>query len=276
LQLIYGMIREAILERFGRKVAAIIVYGSITRPEDFAGNVSDIDVAVITNERIPVKERLDLFSDMRFQLDAVFLTKEQLFELASEGYPLIHYLKDGRLIYGDEKLLDSVNPTVTEKTLDILKRASIAAVGSAVESYLMGIYNDAVSHLYHALRYAVRWRIAEKKKHIPISNKDVYEALRELDDGGSVKTIFTKLIESRRGEVDSFKCRSLIEETVQGLANLHGFSRVTPWLEVERKLAQLKTYAALCEVKPIVNNDKLVWQLKLYDATNNKHMQLEV
>jgi len=274
---IYDLVRRAVTTRFGEKVVAIIVYGSVTRPEDFAGNVSDVDVAIITSEGIPIKDRLDLFSDFGFHVDAVFLTEEQLMELAEEGYPLAYYIaKDGFVIYGDGGVVENLDFRVTEKTLNILKKSSIAAMGLGVESYLMGMYNDAVSHLYHAVRYAVRWKAVEKKGRIPISNREVYVSVRELGLEDIIGETFIELAESRKEKVDSSKCKVLIGKTVKALAAIHQFEKTTSWPVVENELIKLKSKASLVEVRPVVKEKKLTWLIKAFDVVENKLLELEV
>ena len=277
MQMIYDIVRNRLLARFGENIVAIIAYGSVTRPDDFAGNVSDVDIAVITKERVPARERLDLFSDLEFHVDAVFLTREQLIELSEEGYPLAYYIiEDGRVIYGNRSIIEELNFKVTEKTLDVLKKSSIAALGLGIESYLLGMYNDSVSHLYHAVRHAVRWRTAESKGRIPVSNVEVYNSIRELELGDKVGQTFAELVEARRSGLDSFKCRELIEKTVEALAAIHKFEETSPWARAERELVKLKSRASLVEVKPIIKEKKLVWSIKVFDAVKDGLLELEV
>ena len=277
MQIIYDLVRSRLLARFGENIIAIIAYGSVTRPDDFAGNVSDVDVAVITKEIIPARDRLDLFLDLSFHVDAVFLTKEQLAELSIEGYPLAYYIiEDGRVIYGDVKVIEDLNFRVTEKTLDILKKSSIAALGLGVESYLMGMYNDSASHLYHAIRHAVRWRAAENKGRIPISNVEIYNSIKELELGEIIGKTFMELVEARRSELNSVKCRTLIEKTVKALADIHGFERISSWSKAENELIKLKSRASLVEVKPVIKENKLKWLIKVFDTLKDRLLEFEV
>jgi len=277
LQIVYDLVRSRLLARFGENIIAIIAYGSVTRPDDFAGNVSDVDVAVITKEIIPARDRLDLFLDLSFHVDAVFLTKEQLAELSIEGYPLAYYIiEDGRVIYGDVKVIEDLNFRVTEKTLDILKKSSIAALGLGVESYLMGMYNDSASHLYHAIRHAVRWRAAENKGRIPISNVEIYNSIKELELGEIIGKTFMELVEARRSELNSVKCRTLIEKTVKALADIHGFERISSWSKAENELIKLKSRASLVEVKPVIKENKLKWSIKVFDTLKDRLLEFEV
>lgn len=277
MQIVYDLVRSRLLARFGENIIAIIAYGSVTRPDDFAGNVSDVDVAVITKEIIPARDRLDLFLDLSFHVDAVFLTKEQLAELSIEGYPLAYYIiEDGRVIYGDVKVIEDLNFRVTEKTLDILKKSSIAALGLGVESYLMGMYNDSASHLYHAIRHAVRWRAAENKGRIPISNVEIYNSIKELELGEIIGKTFMELVEARRSELNSVKCRTLIEKTVKALADIHGFERISSWSKAENELIKLKSRASLVEVKPVIKENKLKWSIKVFDTLKDRLLEFEV
>lgn len=277
MQIVYDLVRSRLLARFGENIIAIIAYGSVTRPDDFAGNVSDVDVAVITKEIIPARDRLDLFLDLSFHVDAVFLTKEQLAELSIEGYPLAYYIiEDGRVIYGDVKVIEDLNFRVTEKTLDILKKSSIAALGLGVESYLMGMYNDSASHLYHAIRHAVRWRAAENKGRIPISNVEIYNSIKELELGEIIGKTFMELVEARRSELNSVKCRTLIEKTVKALADIHGFERISSWSKAENELIKLKSRASLVEVKPVIKENKLKWLIKVFDTLKDRLLEFEV
>jgi len=205
------------------------------------------------------------------------LTKEQLAELSIEGYPLAYYIiEDGRVIYGDVKVIEDLNFRVTEKTLDILKKSSIAALGLGVESYLMGMYNDSASHLYHAIRHAVRWRAAENKGRIPISNVEIYNSIKELELGEIIGKTFMELVEARRSELNSVKCRTLIEKTVKALADIHGFERISSWSKAENELIKLKSRASLVEVKPVIKENKLKWLIKVFDTLKDRLLEFEV
>lgn len=274
MQLVYELVRKAILEKLGDKVDAIVVYGSVNRPEDFAANVSDVDVAVVTRERVSTEEKIGVYEDSELRLDVVFLTGEQLEELAREGYPVAHYIvRDGVVVYGDSALLEGLRPAVTERTVHMLRKYGIASLGSAIELYLMGFMEESVSNLHRALRHAIRWRTAREKGEVPIGNREIAEASLELGLDESVLETFYGLAEARKERVGSHECKRMIERTLEALCGAGLFERATPWSRVEE---EMRKCGRVLRISPSLKGTRLLWKLTTYDEESKEYSTIEL
>ena len=274
MRLVYELVRKAILDKLRDKVDAIVVYGSVNRPEDFAASVSDIDVAVVTREKVSTEEKIGIYGDSELRLDVVFLTEEQLEELAREGYPIAHYIaRDGVVVYGSSALLERLRPAVTERTVRMLKKYSIASLASAVELYLMGLAEESVSNLHKALRHAIRWRAARERGEVPIGNGEIAEASLELGLDRTVLETFSELAEARKGKVEGRECKEMIERTLEALRVVGLFERATPWSMVEE---EMRKSGRVLGVRPSLEGTRLLWKLTVYDEESGDYSTIEL
>jgi len=199
-------------------VRSVVVFGSAARPEDFVEGVSDVDVLVLAAGE-PRERHCTLELGEGLRVEVVVLKPEELVKLAEEGDPLAFMVKRGVVIADDGTFASlRLEPRVTERTVSVLRRSAVVALGLALENLLRGDPLRAVHHAYHAVRHAVRYRAALERGCVPISDREVSEA------GGGAAEAFNALASLRRGKrVDRLgaeRALQLAAETVAALLGL--------------------------------------------------------
>lgn len=172
-------IQSALLSMLGDRLAGVVLFGSAARREDFTP-LSDINVAVITNGKVPPEERVAIAEALGTDFSVVVLSVEELKQLASDGEFLAHeILRGGRILYADTSLYEALNfsPPVTSRTREFLERHALACVGLSLENYFAGRFHYALNYAYRGLRSAARC-VSARDGELCFSDSEVAEALR--------------------------------------------------------------------------------------------------
>jgi predicted nucleotidyltransferase len=198
-------------------VRSVVVFGSAARPEDFVEGVSDVDVLVLAAGE-PRERHCTLELGEGLRVEAVVLKPEELVKLAEEGDPLAFMVERGVVVADDGTFASlRLEPRVTERTVSVLRRSAVVALGLALENLLRGEPLRAVHHAYHAVRHAVRYRTALERGCVPISDREVSEA------GGDAAEAFNALASARRGKrVDRLGAELALQLAAETVAALLG------------------------------------------------------
>ena len=212
LEWVYRRLRELPgMLKGAEDVRSVVVFGSAARPEDFVEGVSDVDVLVLVAGE-PRRRHYTLELEGQ-RVDVVVLRAEELVRLAEEGDPLAFMVKRGLALVDDGTFSAlKLEPRVTERTLDTLRRSALAALGLALENLLKGASLRAVHHAYHAVRHAARYKAALTSGYVPISDKEVSST------GGATAQAFITLASMRRRQVSQQEAEQALELAVAAVA----------------------------------------------------------
>jgi predicted nucleotidyltransferase len=208
-------------------VREVIIFGSAARPGDFVPGLSDVDVLVVT-EGAPRRRSLRFYHEIgsyEVRVEATLYSVDEIERLAEEGSTLIHMLRYSIQVYvrGDS-VVARLKPRITDHTLQVLRRSTLAALGLALQAYFYGEYRRSVHHTYHSIRHLIRYEVAREGKQIPISDGELLEVV-----GADTKDLVLELIELRRadpGEEEALKYMVKVLERVASRLKL-----VAPSLE---------------------------------------------
>jgi len=119
-------------------VRSIVVFGSAARPEDFVEGVSDVDVLVLAAGE-PRERHCTLELGEGLRVEVVVLKPEELVKLAEEGDPLAFMVERGVVVADDGTFASlRLEPRVTGRTVSVLRRSAVVALGLALENLLRG------------------------------------------------------------------------------------------------------------------------------------------
>jgi len=212
LEQVHELLRELprLLEG-AEDVRSVIVFGSAARPEDFVEGVSDVDVLVLVAGE--PRERHYTLELEGQRVDIVVLRAEELARLAEEGDPLAFMVERGLVLVNDGTFSRlELKPRVTERTVSVLRRSAVVALGLALENLLRGNPLRAVHHAYHAVRHAVRCKAALASGYVPISDREVSST------GCGAAQAFTTLASMRRRQVSRQEAEQALELAVAAVA----------------------------------------------------------
>uniref|UniRef100_A0A2U9IGP5 Polymerase nucleotidyl transferase domain-containing protein n=2 Tax=Acidianus brierleyi TaxID=41673 RepID=A0A2U9IGP5_9CREN len=159
-----------IAELCGR-VKSIGYFGSYTR-EDYIEGVSDINVFAITEDKSLL---IELASN---DFSPVVLSENDLQKICSEGEPLCYYI-----IFDSKVVCGSINATFikTQKTCERLKKQIVSFLQMSIEGFFRGDQISSLSNAYKSFRSLIQWKYCLTHDMIPLSNKDLDNACKELN-----------------------------------------------------------------------------------------------
>ncbi len=229
-----------------KDVKAVIVFGSAARPKDFVPSVSDIDVLVVTSS-VPESRRRHSMIDSRVEL--IFYSLDEVLEMAERGDPLIFMLKYSKVIYDEARLMPTLKPKITDRTLKILRRSIFAALGLAFQEYFYQDYTRAVHYTYHSLRHLVRYEVALSMdpSRFPVSDEEILEASPE-----DMRDLIARAIEVRRRDAEKQEAREILRESMSHIASELGLKSPNAEDILGRFPSENLTYANVCEEGGIV------------------------
>ncbi|RLE59226.1 MAG: hypothetical protein DRJ32_05035 [Thermoprotei archaeon] len=255
------LLKNRLSKALGIDLVSIVIFGSATRSDDFTSGLSEIDVAVITLRKIRVHERMNILKD--FRVNAVFLTLEEFLYLLKEGFPLIYFiLHDSHVLY-DRGFISKHKGKfkITKKTKEYLHRAGLSNLSMAVESYFRGMYRESLNSLYRAVRHAIRHMCCERMGVIPVSNAEIVEKSRELFPDMLVSSIFVDLVRVRGFTPSRNYCREHIENVLKVFSEMYRVSYVS----IDAIEEILRGKRVLKRIDAIIENEKLIWRVKLME-----------
>ncbi|HDH07320.1 MAG TPA: nucleotidyltransferase domain-containing protein, partial [Thermoproteales archaeon] len=146
----YEGIVELLKKRMSEDLHSIILFGSATRPEDFAPGYSTIDLLILVKRKIPVIDRMKMIRELAGKANLIFLTPREFMVLAEDQHPLVLLsIKDSKVLVDDGTFTElSKNVRVGEKALKYFKSFSYTYLSLALESLLRGNYLDTPHYLY--------------------------------------------------------------------------------------------------------------------------------
>ena len=228
-------------------VKSAVLFGSVTRPQDFVVGVSDIDLLVVTSRK-PSRRYYNSRADDT-EINAVVMSGEELKEAFERGDPLALMVYRSRRVLEDDGTFASIaasKPEVTKHTLRVLRRSVLAALGLALEAYLLGSYRKAVSHAYHSLRHLARYKASlggVDADGFPLSDAEVEECL-----AGRARGLFAELAAlRRRRDVSREACLRVLSETIK-VASLELGLKAPSLLAVERAIGRRANVVVVREV----------------------------
>lgn len=199
-----------------REVKSIVVFGSAARPEDFVPNVSDIDVLVVT----AVKPSERFYYELEicgYRVNISTFDFDGLKRVFEVGDPLGFMLKYSVVILDDGTFssLSSTKLRITEHTRNVLRRSIFAALGLAVEKYFYESYGESISHIYHAVRHLIRYKVSfeDDPQKFPVSDEEVYKFSR-----GILRRLYKQLIDCRRRDLSRSDVAVKLDKAIKAIA----------------------------------------------------------
>jgi predicted nucleotidyltransferase len=263
LRRVYEFLSELPSIIVSEDICSVIVFGSAARLSDFVSGVSDVDVLVLVR-REPKKRVYDL-EFMGTEIHVQLFTPEELDKMIYEGSPLGFMLKHSVVLL-DRGCLSMVRsrPRVTEFTVRSLRRSTLAALGLAIECFYLGMLKESASHLYHSIRHLIRYlyTLSGDAESFPVSDEELLA--RSPED---LRSLFRKLIEMRRREVDVDELRQAIEEAIDAVARKLGLKKTG--IEALEKLPSKPLTVVACE-----DSDWLVFRVEVKREEEIKILKL--
>ena len=257
----------------GNNIKSIIIFGPISRLEDFILGLSDINMVVIVKEKPSIKKRYNVISRYaRYRLNILFLDVKNLIDILKSGYPIGYWLVyDSKILYDDSTfrmIIEKIRPIINEYTKESLFKLSLVALSLAAENYFSGFFLEAINYLYYSLKHAIEWACLIKFNLIPTSNRQIKEFLAKMSYPIMVRLCFNKLISLRkRGEVSQFSFRTLANSVIKSLCNIFNI-RASDWVYIEMKIRDLLRESSLSKIRVSIDKGKLIWEV--YIATLNR------
>jgi len=241
LRMVYEFLSELPNIIVSEDVCSIVVFGSAARPSDFVPGVSDIDVLVLV-KRAPKKRVYNLdFIDTRIHVE--LFTPEELDQMIEKG-SLLGFMLRYSVVLLDRGCLSMIRskPRITEFTVRSLRRSTLAALGLAIESFYLGMLKESVSHLYHSIRHLIRYiyTLSGDAEGFPISDEELL--VRSPED---LRSLFRKLIEMRRREIDANELREAIKEAIDVITRKLGLKKTG--IDALEKLPSKPLIVVACE-----------------------------
>ena len=215
-------------------------------------------------------------SDVR--INPVFITFQDYRKLCRIGHPLAYWIvHDSKVIYDSGLFKEmAIEPVVNSYTLEYLSRSALVAMALAAEDYVAGRLIEAVNHMYHAVRHAVRWAAGSKWLRLPASNAEVLDAVEKLHTPSIVRACFLRLINIRkRGATTSWEARTQINASLRAIAEIFKVE-FTDWAITEARLKGLLRRGSLVKLSLKKDDGRLTWSAKIFDARKTKIIEVNL
>ena len=113
------------------------------------------------------------------------------------------------------KNLIKIKPKITSYTRRVLRKSIFAALGLALENYLIfRDYKFAISHLVHCIRHLARY-LCSFKDLFPVSDEEICNCI-----GGEFRKLFIEISNLRRKcEIDSYKLKIMFSRVLNLIAD---------------------------------------------------------
>ncbi len=242
-------------------VREVVIFGSAARPGDFVPGLSDVDVLIVT-EGAPRRRFLSFYQEIggyEVRVEASLYSVDEVVKLAEEGSTLIHMLRQSIQVYvKGESVVARLRPRITDHTLQVLRRSTLAALGLALQAYFHGEYRRCIHHTYHSIRHLIRYEAAREGRQIPISDRELLEVA-----GADVRGLTLKLIELRKANPGGGEALKYMVEVLKIIASR--FNLTAPDLEgiVEAQKGVMVVDASMCE-----EGGTIVVKLMMVDGLN--------
>lgn len=145
-------------------IRAFAVFGSAARGVDFIPCRSDVDVLVVAPSGAGLLRRLEI-PELGPRISIALYTPEELEKLLSSGHPLLLHLYKASIVYLDDGVLSSllsrVPSSIPQGTVRVEELSTAAALALGLEKLVLGMPEEAVDHLHHALRHLARALVGE-------------------------------------------------------------------------------------------------------------------
>lgn len=229
-------VHEVLKSALGKNLSAVIAYGSMIRPED-RSQASELNLLILVREKVPEPLRGQIAEMLGSNVSTIVLELEDFRRMVSEGEYIAHeVLSGGRVLYSDEDFerLRAEKPPISEKTLEYLRRHSLACLALSLENFAAGRYVWSVNYAYRAVRSAARFHAACGGA-LPFSDEEVTEALKTA---GSAANVFAKVREARRSGIGAGDLQELLASCYNVVLELLGYGHAD-WWEALRKVEAL-------------------------------------
>ena len=128
---------ERVASELDREIQAVVLYGSVARGE--AIGESDIDMLIVTPHKdairakvVEIEEDIDSASNYQTFLTSIYLTPEEVCDLASAGSPyMLDVLDQGVVLYDDGSFAGIRETILAARRRDVGRRAPHAPTRTA-------------------------------------------------------------------------------------------------------------------------------------------------
>ena len=156
-----------------KKLRAVAVFGSYTRPKDYVEGVSDINVFVLGRDK---RVLLELASE---GFSPLMLDEASLKDLCEKGDPICFYvLKDSRVLCGE---LPNFEFRMNEGTCGKVREQALSFYSSSVESHFRTDEVNSLKYALKALKSSIMYAVCERERELFVSYDDLRRRCKALN-----------------------------------------------------------------------------------------------